>query len=424
MTPRNLVPATPMRFSGQTESTEPVASVSVLPGRVIKGPQKSGKDKSSITLPPGYVDRAAQRRSGLEASALNIFEEVERSKEPDNSDSVDPMKNKLEFLDEIKGIEGFPTCSQVQTERLMKLVFCVDEETITKTSDFKDNEAFLQFKSIEESKTQPFDPFNRPRRVFRASGTRVKTEALEDDLVLERVKEAVKRFETASERHQKYLETLNQKVQTTGGSDDIFPEVGVFDEKAALENVIKRSERILTSTGETGQAAKVKAKNRLFASKTTPKIEKEVDVFELIAQKSLDEEEKNKKSNEDSDGGGLFGFSNILPKLSRLENENNSSKSSETKLTGAYASILSDDETTTTPTAAGAAVKEEEDADNYLYPGYLENDPINFDSDEEIGEDANEKMPKNKRKLARKEDKEASKVEKLVKSKFGVDLSK
>ena len=415
MTPRNLVPATPMRFSGATESTTATP-------RVIKGPQKSGKDKSTITLPPGYVDRAAQRRSGLEATSnLNVFD-TEIATEVVNG-SNDPMKNKLEFLNETAGIEGFPTCSQIQTERLMKHV--LGDEVIVKrqTSNFKDNEVFLQFKSIEESKIQPFDPFNRPRKVFRASsGTKEKVSELEDELVIERVKEAVKRLEISSERHEKYFKTLTQNSEKVVVGDDIFPEVGIFDEKATFENVINNK----TETSNSGNG-KIKAKNRLFASKSTPKtIEKEFDIFELIAQKPLElEEENNKKLIEESDGGGLFGFSNILPKLSRLESENNP-KGTETKLTGAYASILSDEEGKEDDENRRSFVKTEteEYGDDYLYPGHLENDPNIVDSDEEIIENDLGKMSKNKRKLARKEDKEVAKVEKLVKTKFGVDLSK
>lgn len=420
MTPRNLAPATPMRFSSATESATKTPS---LTGRVIKGSQTSGKDKSPIPLPPGYVDRAAQRRSGLETtSTLNIFD-TETATGAANSSS-DPMKIKLEFLRETVGIDEFPNCSQIQTERLMKLVLGSGsgDEVINKfqTSDFKDNEAFLQFKSIEESKTQPFDPFNRPRKVFRASsGTKEKVLELEDDFVIERVKAAVKRLEIASGRHEKYLKTLTQNSVKAVG-DDIFPEVGIFDEKSALENGINYKTEANFGNG------KVKAKNRLFATKSVPKaIEKEFDVFELIARKSL-EEENNKKSLKESDSGGLFGFSNMLPKLSRLESENNI-KGTETKLTGAYASILldNDDEAEVDENRSNFVKNEtEEYADDYLYPGYLENDPAIFDSDEEIIENDVGKMPKNKRKLARKEDKEAAKVEKLVKTKFGVDLSK
>lgn len=400
MTPRNLVPATPMRFSGATEPKE---------STVTPQSQRSKKDKSSIPLPPGYVDRSAQRRSGLDSLNLNIFNETEIEKE---SKTKDEMQKKLEFLDETAGIEEFPSCSQVQTERIMKLVLKLRGDEVKNSNSFKDNEAFLQFKSIEESKTQPFDPFHRPRRVFRASGLKDKSSDFEDDLVvLERVKEAVKRFEIASERHQKYLETLNQNSETI--VSDIFPEVGIFDEKATLELAIAINK---TSTNQ-NQTGKEKAKNRLFASKTfVPKVEKDVDVFELIAQKSLDTETKTKV--EESSDGGLFGFSNILPKLSRLESENGS-KGNDTKLTGAYASILSDEEQNNND-----IIKKTESGDkydDYLYPGYLENDPSHFDSDEEI---PSKDLPKNKRKLARKEDKEAAKVEKIVKSKFGVDLSK
>lgn len=412
-----------MRFSGSTEATTTTAAPV---SRVIKGPQKSGKDRSSIPLPPGYVDRAAQRRSGLETSStFNIFETEITPATTIVNNSNDLMKIKLNFLEETAGLEGFPTCSQIQTERLMRLVFGVtsadaDNEDVNKhhLTDFKDNEAFLQFKSIEESKTLPFDPFNRPRKVFRASSASkdINSESGDDNFVLERVKEAVKRLELASAKHQKYLETLNQKSENNFVNDDIFPEVGVFDEKAFLEKAINNNNK--TTDGVSVKAAKVK--NRLFASKSAPKtIEKEVDIFELIAQKSLDDE-NNKNSFEETDGGGLFGFSSILPKLSRLENEINS-KGSENKLTGAYASILSDDEGKD-DNSVKKSDNGPDDEDDYLYPGYLENDPTIFDSDEETID--NEKMPKNKRKLARKEDKEAAKVEKLVKNKFGVDLSK
>jgi hypothetical protein len=430
MTPRNLVPATPMRFSGSA-----AVAPSLSGQRVIKGPQKSGKEESSIPLPPGYVDRAAQRRSGLETtttSTLNIFEN-ERVTSTSANSSSDPMKNKLEFLKETSGIEGFPAFYQIQTERIMKHVLGVgvgsaDGESVNKihVTDFKDKEAFLQFKSIEESKTQPFDPFNRPRKVFRAvSGLKEKTLESEDDFVIERVKEAVKRLEIASERHQKYFEALNQKSEKIEiVSHDIFPEVGIFDEKAALEEVINNNK---TEVGIV--SGKVKAKNRLFSSKSEPKTaEKEVDVFELIAQKSLGEE-KNKKSFQEEDCGGLFGFSSILPKLSRLESEINSKGNENNKLTGVYASILSDDEegkkeNDDDEDGRSTRIKAEDDADDdYLYPGYLENDPTIFDSDEDIIENDG-KMPKNKRKLARKEDKKVAKVEKLVKNKFGVDLSK
>ena len=54
MTPRNLVPATPMRFnSGEELSKKPVIQV---------------KEKKVVPLPPGYVDRAAQRRQGIDSS--------------------------------------------------------------------------------------------------------------------------------------------------------------------------------------------------------------------------------------------------------------------------------------------------------------------------------------------------------------------
>lgn len=120
----------------------------------------------------------------------------------------------------------------------------------------------------------------------------------------------------------------------------------------------------------------------------------------------------------------MFGFTDFLPKLSRLDS--NDTKANSSKLTGAYASILSDNENEADDTVTAKEKALPEDEDDYLYPGYLENDPMAFDSDgEAVEDDAKPTHGKGqKRKLARKEDKEAAKVEKLVKTKFGVDLTK
>ena len=410
MTPRNLVPATPMRFNSTADEPvkKPIAQV-------------QGKEKKAVPLPPGYVDRAAQRRQGLD-SAIN-FEDL-KIVVPKVSHE-DETKNKLKFLEESEGLSGFPNCSNESTERLMNFILkrTVKENPVNDL--FRPNEAFLQFKSIEESKTQPFDPFHRPKQVFRATRSKSHEQgSFDDEQVFERVKEAVGRLKTSAERNQKYLVALSATASATQETDgDIFPEAGRFDEKAALESVIKSKEK--EQKEQIG--SKSKAKDRLFGSskKSAPvqqKQEQEIDVFELIAQKSLDETENKNKEEETS--GGLFGFTEFLPKLSRLDS--NDSKANSSKLTGAYASILSDNENEADETVTAKEKALPEDEDDYLYPGYLENDPMAFDSDgEAVEDDAKPTHGKGqKRKMARKEDKEAAKVEKLVKTKFGVDLTK
>lgn len=416
MTPRNLVPATPMRFNSDNSGANlDKQSVS----KVGKGPQR---DKSKIPLPPGYVDRSAQRRSGASRPELSDIFELDSTKNTLVDDS-DIKGAKLKFLEESAGALEFPSCKNVQFERLMKSVLTPSSPHVKESNEksaFRPNEAYLQFKSISEAKTQPFDPFHRPRKVFRAS-SRVEKE--DDSEVIERVREAMKRLKNFNERNQKYLETLAavNKTQNDNETDDIFPEAGRFDESSVLESVIKQSTVALQEN-----SVKAKAKSRLFGTKKQqPQAqETEVDVFELIAQKSLDEK-KPEKEVSSFESGGLFGFSNVLPKLSRLEEENADKRGS--KLTGAYASLLSDDDgqegedgrlQDTTNVAVDKDIN-----DDYLYPGHLENDSMNFDSDEE-DTTGTERPVNNKRKLARREDKDAAKVEKLVKSKFGVDLSK
>lgn len=393
MTPRNLVPSTPMRFNPTANST------SLNTGnRVIKGPAQS-KDKSSVPLPPGYVDRAAQRRLGVPPK---VDEPIEFSKvsieRPD--EETEMMKDKLEFLEENCGIKEFPKCSNESIENLMKVLLGKCEKRLRISNEFRSDEAFLQFKSIEEGKTQPFDPFHRPKKVFRASSRKESfpNGFFDDSVVLERVKEALGRLKNVNERSQKYLEALAQQEDNGLQDDNIFPDVGVFDERAALETFINNSTK----------PSKVKTKDRLFK---TAKKKEEVDIFELIAQKPLEEDEK--ATNSEESGGGLFGFSNILPKLNRLKDEANSGDNNN-KLTGVYASILDD--------------KPDEDSMVKLSNDYLEKDDLfdPNDSDEEGEEEdfGEDKKSNNKRKLSRKEDKEAAKVEKLVKTKFGVDLTK
>lgn len=409
MTPRNLVPSTPMRFiSAEDHEKKPKATV-------------KGKKAIAVPLPPGYVDRAAQRRQGLD-SAVNFEDLPVVLKVPAENET----KEKLEFLEEQEGSSEFPTCSNELTERLMN--FILSRTSISKqqssNESFRPNEAFLQFKSIEEAKTQPFDPFNRPKKVFRATRSKVISSGFDDEeLVLERVKEAMGRLRTSTERNQKYLEALalaSASTSTEAETEiymDIFPEAGLFDERAALESVVNNQK------DQTG--SKSKAKDRLFGSASSKKQpqqkEPEIDVFDLIAQKSLGATETVKK--EEDTSGGLFGFTEFLPKLSRLD-----SNDTKTKLSGAYASILSDgeDEPEDSSMTKREKTTEEDNEDDYLYPGYLENDPIAFDSDAEDEDEPSK--PANgkgqKRRMARKEDKEAAKVEKLVKSKFGVDLTK
>ena len=417
MTPRNLVPATPMRFNSSESTT-------ILTGnRVIKGPGQS-KDKSKIPLPPGYVDRSAQRRSGASAASASSFDadifNVPSSHENREEDS---MKKKLDFL-EANPLE-FPSCSTESTENLMNLLLNKFHKAV-KTDVFRPNEAFLQFKSIEESKTQPFDPFQRPKKVFRAASSRSSKSELstfDDDLiVLERVKEALGRLKIVSERNQKYLAALSLEKESF--QDNIFPEVGIFDEKASLHSVINRED------------PKIKAKERLFKlpkskSKEPTKQEIDTDIFELIAQKPL-EDLKEKDEKELLESGGLFGFSNILPKLNRLKGEGIATSGNSSKLTGVYASILNDDEIRNeneTDFQISRETETEEYEDDSLYPGYLENDPMvgsDFEADEseETEKDDGKKSQKKRKLLSQREDKEASRIEKLVKSKFGVDLTK
>ena len=408
MTPRNLVPSTPMRFNSTEEAP--------------KKPISQVKGKKTVPLPPGYLDRAAQRRQGIDSS-IN-FEDFHESK----AMVEDETKGKLQFLEEINGLNEFPACSNESTERLMNLILkgaAELKEGKSLNDAFRPNEAFLLFKSIEETKTQPFDPFNRPKKVFRATRSKLEEGDFNDDqIIFDRVKEAIVRLKMATERNQKYLEALaatSTETETeTEIYTDIFPEAGRFNEKAVLESGIKSKEQ--TST-------KLKAKERLFGSSKKqlpppPKQEQEIDVFELIAQKSLAETENNCSKEEDT-SGGLFGFSGFLPKLSRLDSKDTKKDSSQ--LSGVYASILSDEENECEDSAVIKREKAaESDEDDYLYPGYLENDPMAFDSD---GEAADEPVQPatgkgQKRKLARKEDKAAAKVEKIVKSKFGVDLTK
>ena len=311
------------------------------------------------------------------------------------------------------------------------------------TNNFRPGEAFLQFKSIEESKNQPFDPFSRPKKIFRASfknsNSRVVVDDEYEDEVLNRVKEAMNRLKTSTERNQKYLQVLqkesgnfdnfNNKDSLLG---DIFPDAGRFDERRELENKISSEQlKPIVST-------KTKAKERLFGSskiqKTTAEkeTEGEIDIFEMIARKPLrddkiDDEEQNKIIDKSGDGG-LFGFSSVLPKLSRLEAVESSSSSGGggVKLTGAYASILSGSDEEGDEGCKSEEfnrLRQESKEDDSLYPGYLENDPITHDSDDEDGKEFVSNKT-NKRKLELKQDKEAAKIEKLVKSKFGVDLLK
>lgn len=422
MTPRNLVPATPMRFTGDN-SDNSINSGAKPVGKVVKGPQRSGKEKSSVPLPPGYVDRAAQRRSGAlepEKFSLDIFEQAD-SKKVETTKGEDSESAKLKFLEESAGTLEFPSCKNVEIERLMNFILASSTETKIVSEAFRPNEAFLQFKSIEETKTLPFDPFHRPRKVFRASSNRTVTrEDAEnaDEEVVDRVREAMARLKSATERNQKYLDTLAAASTTVSMSDDIFPDAGRFDERSVIDSVIKQQQESMHSEAS---SAKTKAKNRLFGSKKPQAqakkedldVETEVDVFELIAQKSLDE--KKTEDLDSASAGGLFGFSNILPKLSRLEDENAEKKG--TKLSGVYASILSDNEAEGETSAERLKHSDDDDdkESGYMYP----------DSDDEDNDaDVSKPLGNNKRKLARKEDKEAAKVEKLVKSKFGVDLSK
>lgn len=407
MTPRNLVPSTPMRFNPTEE--------------ISKKPQVKEK-KLVVPLPPGYVDRAAQRRQGLEVS-LN-FEDLNVSKK--QLDNDDEKKPKLLFLEESSN--GFPKCLNESSERIMNLILkTLNNDSKCRNDNFKPNEAFLQFKSIDESKTQPFDPFCRPKKVFRAKRSKANQKDdqsnFDDEKVLESVKEAVNRLKLSTERNQKYLEALEATATTTTKNEalkDIFPDAGIFNEKEELDSIMKMKSL------DTQVSSKSKAKARLFGSTSKkqtsfPEQTEEIDVFDFIAQKSL--ENSGTKDKKDENLGGLFGISDFLPKLSRLD-----SKETNSKLSSAYASILSDGGE---ELESSEFVKKEkilnEDEDDYLYPGHLENDPIAFDSDEEEMDNEPEKFSNGKgqkRKLARKEDKEAVKVEKLVKSKFGVDLTK
>lgn len=162
----------------------------------------------------------------------------------------------------------------------------------------------LIFPSIGESKRLPFDPYNRPRRVFR-SGNSNKAVTTSNDWLIEKLRQKPK-------LQQKRSESSNNIITT----EDIFPEVGVFDERSQLEEIVSKA----TLSQKQPEKA-TKAKSKLFKKPVEPLNKpEEVDVFELIAGRKLEEGESSKEESKE-ESGGLFGFSSALPKLSRLEDE-------------------------------------------------------------------------------------------------------
>lgn len=421
MTPRNLVPATPMRFTGQARDNSPALvaqpTVSSTTNRVKKS-----------SLPPGYVDRAAQRREGLnnkDEFPLIDSEQVQT----DKTEASCHVQKKMEFLDVNEKQLGFPKCSQIGTENVMKLIlggsFDDSKKFIAKkTSDF--SSSVLRFSSISECKTQAFDPYYRPKKVFRMQSKDSSTKDSHEDNeeIIKIVREAMERLTNSLQKHSKYLETLKGSTTSSSNDVDIFPSVGRFDENSIGDELEGTTSSKLPDKTS-------KAKSRLFAAKKKTELvavdkpsAKEEDVFDLIAQKSGNPEEKLPL--ESHSEGGLFGFSDILPKLSRLEG----SATAKNPLTGVYASILhdgeeeqSEDATTTTDSSKKPQQIDYDNEETSLYPGYLEKE---FSDDEE--EEQEMQRPSkggastNKRKLKLKEEKDAVKVEKLVKSKFGIDL--
>jgi hypothetical protein len=172
--------------------------------------------------------------------------------------------------------------------------------------------ASLYFSSAQEARKLPFDPFSRPKRVYKASssGTKVQKNGKEDADWLIGLLRAQQSKQHRVRDHAKTAAEV--KVEVEDGDEVIFPEAGVFDEHAALEDALQSSKSAKLEGAKTKTTT---IKSKLFKTKSLPESE-EVDVFKLI---SGDHDEDDDANTKDDSAGGLFGFSLDLPQLNRLK---------------------------------------------------------------------------------------------------------
>lgn len=427
MTPRSLVPPTPLR------SAPPLPVTAASQTQTVKGPRSSGHDRSHKTAPlaPGYVDRALQRRAGQNADAPAVFDW--QSSRPDQSHqsqlaqlaqdgepNFPHLRDKHAFLHETAGQSGFPVCKHDFTERLLLHVLKGQRHPQQPDRDaFKPGEAFLVFKSLGERHTLPFHPFYHPRRVFRSSATVAGKDACgvgdsadnsESAEILLRVKTALLRLRVTNEASERHIKALRRDTgRETAAEEDIFPETGRFDEKAALHDAIRGSGAV---------SAKV-ARSRIFSKKHPAAAVEEESIFDLIAQQPLDQPtEVTTKPR--GDEGGLFGYGDMLPKLSRLADTGATPAGKD----NVYSALLDGDEEDGDEKADALRVLDSMADDVAYYPGAMESAGVEYDSDDEpVEREATRKRPGTKQpEDARKQARDVDRVERLFKSKYNVDL--
>lgn len=170
--------------------------------------------------------------------------------------------------------------------------------------------ATLYFASAREARKVPFDPLSKPKRVYKAAGKAQRSGNGDAEWLIAMLKTQ------ASKQRQVKAEQVNAEAEP----EILFPDAGIFDEHAALEEALKSKSRGKASASNA--AANKSAKSRLFKSKQETAVEakeaKEVDVFKLISG-GAEEEEEETGGAVDEKAGGLFGFTMDLPQLNRTQ---------------------------------------------------------------------------------------------------------
>lgn len=280
--------------------------------------------------------------------------------------------------------------------------------------------AVLYFSSIADSRRLPFDPLSRPKRVYRSSsssrGTAAATQPVNDCAWLVEMLQG-SRVSAEASRVGSAVRCSNSNADAEAEFVPIFPEAGVFDERAALEEALLkgRTGRTVAASKTAGSSGSSKSSihSRLFKKSSTAPApaaksnSEDVDVFELISGEAS--VPATEQSSTGQTGGGLFGFSLDLPQLSRLKDSHQSAVSDDP-----YRSILTndandDDGKTTAPEPTIAD-------DVFEYDAGDEDELITTQADDDDGGPANKKLALKKRRA--KEEIEIRAVERIMKSKY------
>ncbi len=249
--------------------------------------------------------------------------------------------------------------------------------------------ASLFFPSSQETKKLPFDPFSRPKRVYRANSKNRKV--LKDDCgwLIELLREDNEKRRPEKAKPLAFTSASNEAFEA------IFPEAGIFDEHAALESALKSAQSSKTVKNFKNSESTT-AKARLFKTKATTAEKEEVDVFKLISGGAdVDESEASKKDS--AEDGGLFGFTMDLPQLSRLKDSST-------------AGPPKDDPYNLSDSDGNAAAAAEEEA--FEYDAGDDDELVTTQADDE------ESSKSTRKKRRAKEESEIRAVERIMKTKY------